>query len=667
MGHWLAPSRAARTSGYVKRFGTVDFPRPMMASVVTIAADALRVEAVFYRTDDLAGLIWEAEDRWDHPLLRYETARDFRKCRLSFRWRSFGLRRLDEIHGPTLTVEGRDEGGSPRTWYVRLWNYAQGTPEDAQVTLDFGAVAGGWAADDPAWAGDVDRMFVSLVAPEYDALPGMLASPAEGWVELSGIACEGSGSMLAIGDAVIPEHRLRIATGYDDHYHLSPARLLRNALQLGYRRAINHYVGMSHYFRLDSNLLATLSGGALNGPCTAWHRDFLGRAGALGYQPILSLSYELLAQHCPESWKQRAENGDPALTGWDPPSALLSPCNGEAMSYLQAIGRGFAALAVEAGLPVRFQIGEPWWWVMPDRCICLYDAAAVAAFAPASITDVTAPMDAAQLATLDAAGAALADSTAALCSAVRQEDSAAERLLPRLSSDGSRSCGAGSEARERADRLGGAGLRRAPARGLRLGDAGAAGNDGARDRRGDRTARLSDRRTALSGGLRAAAGTPCAMDPDRAGGAGGVRTRNRRSIRLGSAASASRRFRALRRGRRRNGGVRRCALSDRDRARGERGARLLDRDRHDGERRRAAQRGLVRRAAPVRCGAGAMRRGGPSRAHRFFPRSPGCRRRLPLRGSVRPQLERDDRLEISVRQVGTFATSRAAELSVPQP
>ena len=37
---------------------------------------------VFYRKDELAGLIWEAEDRWDHPLLAYETARDFRRCRL---------------------------------------------------------------------------------------------------------------------------------------------------------------------------------------------------------------------------------------------------------------------------------------------------------------------------------------------------------------------------------------------------------------------------------------------------------------------------------------------------------------------------------------------------------------------------------------------------------
>ncbi|HEV2866046.1 MAG TPA: DUF2460 domain-containing protein, partial [Allosphingosinicella sp.] len=148
-----------------------------------------------------------------------------------------------------------------------------------------------------------------------------------------------------------------------------------------------------------------------------------------GFEIILSLSYELLDQHCPEAWKQRDQAGAPALTGWEPPSALLSPSNAEAMGYLQAVARAFALLAVEAGQPVRFQVGEPWWWVTADGRICLYDAAAVAAFTPAPIADVRSPLDAAQKATLDAAGTALAASTAALCAAVREEAAEAQCLL----------------------------------------------------------------------------------------------------------------------------------------------------------------------------------------------------------------------------------------------
>ncbi|MEA3064647.1 MAG: hypothetical protein QOJ27_1093 [Sphingomonadales bacterium] len=436
MGHWLAPRGAAKQIGFVKRFDarfwTVNFPRPMMASVVTTGPDALRIDCVFYKADDLAGLIWEAEDRFDHALLAYETDRDFRGCRLAFRWRSGGIRALDAVDGPTLTIEGRDEAGAARSWFVRLWNYAEGIVEDALVELDFAALAGGWEGDDPVWAGDIDRMFVSMVAPGYTREDAPLAGPAEGWAELSGIACDGAGSVLPIGDTLVPEHGLRIATGYDDLYHLTPARLLRNCLQLGYRGPIDHYVGMSHYFRLEANsggFFVSLAGGVLNAPCAEWHRDFCRRAEGLGYEPILSLSYELLDQHVWGDWKQRTRDGAPALTGWSPPSTLLSPAHEGAMGYLRLVAKAFAGLAAEAGLRVRFQVGEPWWWVTGDGRICLYDAAAAGLFDPVDIADVRAPLSEAQRATLEAAGAALADSTAALTAAVRSVAAEAETLL----------------------------------------------------------------------------------------------------------------------------------------------------------------------------------------------------------------------------------------------
>jgi hypothetical protein len=414
------------------RYWTVNFPRPMMASVTTTAADALRVECVFYRANDLAGLIWEAEDRWDHPLLSYETSREFATCRLSFRWRSGGVRALDAVDGPTLTIEGRDQAGQARSWYVRLWNYAVGTPVDAQISLDFAALAGGWEGDDPVWPWNIDRMFVSLAAPGFTGEDVALEAPAEGWAELSAIKCEGSGSVLAIGDVLVPEHKLRIATGYDDLYHLTPARVLRNVLQLGYRGTINHYVGMSHYFRLESafgGFYISLAGGVLNGPCAAWHGDFARRAKTLQFQIIWSLSFELLDQHVWGDWKQRAADESPALTGWEPPSALLSPAHDGAMSYLRLAARAFAGIAAAAGLRVRFQVGEPWWWVRGDGAICLYDAAAVAAFAPVPIPDVRAPLSEAQKATLDAAGAVLAGATASLCAAVKAVAADAETLL----------------------------------------------------------------------------------------------------------------------------------------------------------------------------------------------------------------------------------------------
>ncbi|MFZ2995089.1 DUF2460 domain-containing protein [Sphingobium sp.] len=430
--YWLADARRGQETAWMKRFApthwTVNFPRPMMASVVTTGPDSLRADAVFYGSGDLAGLIWEAEDRWSHPLLAYETARDFRACVLRFRWRSGGLRKLDETHGPTLTIEGRDAAGTPRAWYVRLWNYANGVPEDAEITLDFAELVGGFRLPDeadPVWAGDVDRMFISLVSPDYDEGDTPFTVGVEGWAELSGIRCEGAGSVLAVGDVVLPENGLSMATGYDDCFNQTPERVVGAIHALGYRGAINHYVGMSHYFRLeraDSGLFVSLAGGVLNAPCAAWHGDFARRAGAMGMGVIWSLSYELFDAHCWGDWKQRAANGDPALTGWVPPSTLLSPAHGGAMGYLQTVAGAFVFIGLAARLPILFQVGEPWWWVIPaDGRICLYDDAARAALGgdPVVIADIRGEKDAAQRALLDAAGALLAASTAALCAAVK--------------------------------------------------------------------------------------------------------------------------------------------------------------------------------------------------------------------------------------------------------
>ena len=126
MAFWLARQREGQTTDFMQRFDprfwTVDFPRPMMASVITTAADALRVDLEFQGKGDLAGLIWTSEDTIDHPLLAYDTDNDYSRTTLSFHWRSSGVIALDAVDGPTLTIEGRDASGASRSWYVRLWN-----------------------------------------------------------------------------------------------------------------------------------------------------------------------------------------------------------------------------------------------------------------------------------------------------------------------------------------------------------------------------------------------------------------------------------------------------------------------------------------------------------------------------------------------------------------
>jgi uncharacterized protein (TIGR02217 family) len=437
MTYWLCDERRAQKSAPVMRFDprfwTMNFPRPVMASAVTTGPESLRADAVFYNANELAGLIWDSEDTLDHPLLAYATNRDYRRLTLSFRWQSAGIMPLDAVNGPVLTIAGRDAAGAEKTWFVRLWNYAVGTPQDARITLKFSELDGGFLLPGEAervYAGDIDRMFISMVPPEYTNTAAPYASPKEGYVEMSEIRCDGAGVMLDTGDVMLPEHRLQMATGYDDAYNQTPARLLRSIRALGYRGTINHYVGMSHYFRLEqqgAGQYVSLNGGALNAPCARWHSNFAGQAKAMGYDVIFSLSYELFDEHCWNDWKQRAENGDPALTGWAPPSTLLSPAHVGAMDYLQAVARAFVYILKVAGLPVQFQIGEPWWWITPDKRICLYDSAATAAFGALSVSipTINGSKSAAQKAMLDKAGELLAASTAQVTAAVRDEAGAA--------------------------------------------------------------------------------------------------------------------------------------------------------------------------------------------------------------------------------------------------
>lgn len=439
MKHWFTRADAPIEQSFVKRFDplhwTVDFPRGAMASVVAGEdARSLTVEAEFLHKGDLVGLIFESNDRHMHPAHRRELSLDYSNCQLSFEWQSSGITPLDAVNGPTLTIEGRDAAGEFRSWFARLWNYAEGSGQAAKVCLDFNELHGGFASGDEAervHPGQIDRLFISLTAPGYvGGDETLFPTPQRGSVDLRNIECTGSGGTLSINDAMVPEHELRICTAYDDLYHLTPQRVIDAIERLGYRKVINHYVGMSHFFGLgaDGRLDPART---FNEAALRWHRGFAREARARGYEVIWSLSYEILDMFCPETWKQRGWDGGPALTGYTPPSTLISPANEEAVAYLGRMGRRLVALSVEEGLEPRFQIGEPWWWIDQDFRPCIYDDAARFQFDSGSlrIDDVRGDKSPDEQALLDRAGESLAASTAEIGRIVRDEAPETELLL----------------------------------------------------------------------------------------------------------------------------------------------------------------------------------------------------------------------------------------------
>jgi uncharacterized protein (TIGR02217 family) len=189
-------------------------------------------------------------------------------------------------------------------------------------------------------------------------------------------------------------------------------------LQLGYRQLVNHYVGMSHYPALSAVPGGRFEvAGGLCDAASAWHRGLARAAAEAGMDLIVSLSFELFDAYAPAAWAQRDQTGVRALTGWLPPSTLLSPCNEAAMAWLRGIAHSLAALAAGEGIAVHFQVGEPWWWVGADGAPCFYDAATVSAWtagtgaAPPPMADAGGARTEGEKAWLDWLGARLAAAT----------------------------------------------------------------------------------------------------------------------------------------------------------------------------------------------------------------------------------------------------------------
>lgn len=415
-------------------FWTTNFPNTMMASVRQTGPDSLLMDAIFHERGHLAGLIWESVDTVDHPTTAYDTKKDYRNCVLDFDYVLTGdVKAMDEVEGMVLTIEGRDAGGSPRIYYLQLYFCrTSGTGTAGHCTVDFSDLpdeVGGASI----YAGDVDRMFISLVPGNYlEGSTTKLVTPITASMSLTNITVTGTNSDLICGLGPGGTHEIRMTNGYDDTYNVVPGRIVRNCKLLGYKGQFNHYVGMSHYFQWlwsagESRYIAQDTASPLNIACVHWHEALAEALAAEGMTLIISLSYEMLNSFAPTAWRQLDSSGNPALTGWSPPSTLLSPCNATAMGYLAKTARQFCDIADAAGLDVHFQVGEPWYWVnfAGTRTPFFYDPSTTATYlaetgltAPV-ITDMTAAMTSPQIDYLDWLGEKLAESILDLIDAVR--------------------------------------------------------------------------------------------------------------------------------------------------------------------------------------------------------------------------------------------------------
>lgn len=400
-----------------------------LAVISDNAADRLQIYGHFRSENDLGALIWETVDSWSHPSQCLPEVHDFTGVILNYDYLLTGYQNgLDEIYGPSLTVTLTDG----RVYYVRLWNYVTGRPQQdwetgggevwppdrtpgsetglaGHVQLNFDnlyagsqkyelvdavwVVADDWQKIDPT---TIQELKWSFTPPDYDATGVMTPLPAS-----EPFAADFTDWLITGGPAAqevyqAPAHNYRLADGYDDNYQVTPERYIEHFWNLGFRDTINLYIGASHYYDKVGTGIATPGEytsyqyaldptASFNTAAAAWLADLFAQAAAAGFvRVIASVSLEMTeppitAPDSADSWVQRTWDGLLAQTGWTPPPYVLSFHNANVQDFHKALFLELAAMQDAAALIVCLQLGESWYWTQ-DGAPCFYDYAAKEAF-----------------------------------------------------------------------------------------------------------------------------------------------------------------------------------------------------------------------------------------------------------------------------------------------
>lgn len=386
--------RTAPIPRFTPKYFTVDGPRSMSFGLTTSDL-TLQVDFVARVEGDLCGLIWSTDDLKDHKLLGYRSDGNYTNCVWTFTLDLSATMPVfnDPQKALSITVNAIDQNGQAVQYFIPIFRYCTNpSGRSGVVTIDWDTVKAGFFADQPIFVQNVKSLFIACITTGYvDQSLVPLPAPIQGRLQLSGINVSGLRSTIEQQLITVERHELGMSTSYDDHYDQSPQRILDNIDALGYAKQINHYCGMSVFpnKKWDATagrfLIVThdnVLGDPVVNPCAAiWHQNFAALCFARGITLIQAVSYETFSENARTEWVQRDFNGVLGFTGYTPPSYFMSPCIPGGMSWMKKAFQEFAGFASAAGLEVRMQVGEPWWWLQPgSNEYCCYDATTLSKF-----------------------------------------------------------------------------------------------------------------------------------------------------------------------------------------------------------------------------------------------------------------------------------------------
>jgi hypothetical protein len=365
------------------RYWFIQFPRPNIGSVVHGADDnTLNISLAWGDLDQTFSFCFNADDATNHPLAAYEP-QTFQGLTWTFSLAiDSTIIPFDQNYGLTLTLNT-----TAGQFIVRMWNYitAGSTDTNATFVVNFNNLQGGWTPTGPVIdPTTIQQIFFTFTNVQYG---NAVKLPA---FENSALVFKQlgyTGPALTANIPGISAHGLQMTAGYDDLYDLTPKVIVDQIVALGYSEFCTLYIGESHFMTLGWNtaraaFVYSLSTDPICAPTIAWFTDFYTRLKAAGIQLIWSVSYEMLYEYLPLGWSQQDYQGNLALTGYTPPSALMAFTRADVMQHLKnTVAQCFSVQP--SGDTHYLQIGEPWWWdgSYDANAPCFYDPTTVALFA----------------------------------------------------------------------------------------------------------------------------------------------------------------------------------------------------------------------------------------------------------------------------------------------
>lgn len=349
-------------------------------AVTSETPDDLTVTGTFRTQQDFVGLYWYSQDPIQHPYISYGTRSDYRDVILEFDYEMDGCQ---DFSVGTITFEAN----TGEIYYVAMGQFI----ENGHFRLDFNALK--------QQPGNVyiDRDGVMQPRTEEFKVPVddlkymlfVLSSDKQDYTQSGYVimnntdfTCRISNITVANGEIcneqpALAPHQYRICEGYDDIFDLNPYRIANEMRKLGYVGWVDFYIGASHFYEKSGNEGDVITDTGFNHNRTekmvldktvplnkafmAWLDCYSRQLKNNGIENlIISVSMENL--QAPQSWRQMDAEGNFAMSGWEPSTFLYSPCNDEAVAYVQKVSEACLDIVVENGLRPILQMGETWWW-----------------------------------------------------------------------------------------------------------------------------------------------------------------------------------------------------------------------------------------------------------------------------------------------------------------